>query len=121
MLTERGLVMTHRGTGTAAPGTVIEAAPGQQTGLLLGDDAEVSVLMAEVDAILCAASVTLLRRPPAPPVAGCALLGPRSPGRSWEVCAPPWRAPAPNVRAVQRSPPRRPSANPDDTTMEKGR
>ncbi|WP_155764499.1 hypothetical protein [Mycobacterium intracellulare] len=121
MLTERELVTTHCGTGTAAPGTDTEGSPDRQTGLLLADDPEVATLIAEVDAILCAASVTLLRRPPAPPVVGCALLGPRSPGRSWEVRAQPWRAPASNVRAVQRSPPRRPSAKPGDTRMEKGR
>jgi len=96
MLTERGLVLAHRSTGTASvPATVTEASSDQQTALVLDDVPEVSVLIAEVDAILCAAAVTLLRRPPAPPVAGCALIGPRSPGRSPEICAQPWNAPAP--------------------------
>lgn len=57
-------------------------------------DAEVAELIAEVEAILCAA-VAVDRRPSTPPVAACVPLRPR-------------RGPAHQVRAVQRSPPASP-------------
>lgn len=57
-------------------------------------DADVAELFAEVDAILGAAVATA-RRPSAPPVRSCVLLGP-------------WHGPAHPVRAVQRSPPTSP-------------
>ncbi|MCV7005045.1 MULTISPECIES: hypothetical protein [Mycobacterium] len=57
-------------------------------------DAEVAELIAEVDAILCAA-VAVARRPPAPPVTA-------------SVALRPWHGPAHSVRAVQRSPPASP-------------
>lgn len=57
-------------------------------------DADVAELIAEVDAILCAA-VAVDRRPSAPPVTPC-----DPPGS--------WHGPAHPVRAVQRSPPASP-------------
>ena len=57
-------------------------------------DAEVAELIAEVEAILCAA-VAVDRRPSTPPVAASVPLRPR-------------RGPAHRVRAVQRSPPTSP-------------
>lgn len=57
-------------------------------------DAEVAELIAEVEAILCAA-VTVERRQSTPPVAARVPLTPR-------------RGPAHRVRAVQRSPPASP-------------
>lgn len=102
MLTEGGLVMTRCSTvASPAPGTAIQD---QQAPLLL-DDPPVATLIAEVDAILCAAAEALLRRPPAPPVVGCALLGPRSPGRSWQIPARPRTGPVRDVFAVERGPP----------------
>ncbi|OBB98655.1 hypothetical protein [Mycobacterium sp. 852002-40037_SCH5390672] len=99
--------MTHGSTGAPpAPCVVTERPADKQEALPLDADQELFVLIAEVDAILCDAAATLLRRPPAPPVTGCALLGPRSPGRSWKLPAQHWNAPAPDVRAVQRGPPR---------------
>lgn len=97
MLTEGGLVMTRCSTvASPAPGTAIQD---QQAPLLL-DDLPVATLIAEVDAILCAAAEALLRRPPAPPVVRCALLGPRSPGRSWQIPARPRTGPVRDVFAV---------------------
>jgi hypothetical protein len=57
-------------------------------------DAEVAELIAEVEAILCAA-VAVDRRPSTPPVAAWVPLRPR-------------RGPVHRVRAVQRSPPASP-------------
>lgn len=73
----------------------------------------VIALFADVDAILCAAAARLVRRrrPPAPPVTGCARPEPWSAGRSWQGSAAWWRVPAHPVRAVQRSP--RPSEQTD--------
>lgn len=106
MLTERGLAATHCSTGTAEAGpTATEGLEVRPVALLLDDGPELSGLIAEVDAILCDAAASLLRPPASRKVAGCALVLPRSPGRSWAVSVQPWRAPAPEVRAVQRSPP----------------
>lgn len=103
----------HCSTGAAAAHSAgTGAAPEQQLALLPDVDPETLVLIAEVDAILCAAEATLLRRPPAPPVTGCARLGPRLPGRSWLVDAQPWSAPPRTVRAVQRGPPHRNTRQP---------
>ncbi len=66
--------------------------------------ADVAALFAEVDAILCAASDPA-RYPPAPPATGCALMRPRSAGRSWSALVGPWAGPVHPVWAVQRSPP----------------
>lgn len=70
-------------------------------------DPEIAALIAEADAILCAALARLRRLPPAPPVTGCALVQPQSTGRSCEAPARPRRGPVHPVRAVQRGPPRR--------------
>ncbi|OBH53559.1 hypothetical protein [Mycobacterium sp. E2479] len=101
MLTERLLVMTHNGTGAGAvpDGSMVQAAA------LVDEGSALSVLIAEVDAILCDAAASLLCPPPSPPVAGCALAGPRTSGRFRVISGRPWTAPAPDVRAVQRSPP----------------
>src|SRR5690242_13846017 len=102
MLAERGLVMTHCSAGAPlAHGGVTEG-----LAVLLDEGSELSLLIAEVDTILCDAAATLLRSPPPPPVTGCALAGPPSPVRSRAMSVRPWSAPAPDVRAVQRGPPR---------------
>jgi hypothetical protein len=67
-------------------------------------DPDTAALIAEVDAILCAA-LTPARRPPAPPATGCALVEPRSAGRSSGALVRPRRGPVQPVRAVQRGPP----------------
>jgi hypothetical protein len=67
--------------------------------------ADVAALIAEVDAILCAESFPV-RRAPAPPVTGCALMGPGRPIGLVERDPGAWQRPARSVRAVQRSPPR---------------
>lgn len=63
-------------------------------------------LIAEVEAILCDAAARLRRPPPSRQLIGCALAAPRSPGGPWAVSLQPWSTPPPDVRAVQRSPPR---------------
>jgi hypothetical protein len=109
--------MTHCSTGAAvAPRAVTEGFTVRPDALLLDDGPELSGLIAEVDAILCEAAASLLRPPPSRRLAACALVVPRSPGRSWAVSLQPWRAPTPEVRAVQRGPPRATSANNGDTT-----
>src|SRR5436305_12610719 len=91
-------------TRTAAPAD--SDSPADRTRDELRAVPEEIALFAEVDAILCAAErVRWIRRPPAPPVAGCALSGPRSAGRSWRKWVGRWHAPLHPVRAVQRSPP----------------
>jgi hypothetical protein len=71
---------------------------------ILDLDPDVTALIAEVDAILCAA-LTPARRPPAPPVTGSDFLRPdRLDGPAVRRSAT-MRAAVPNVRAVQRSPP----------------
>jgi hypothetical protein len=73
---------------------------------ILDLDPDVAALIAEVDAILCAA-LTSARRPSAPPVAGSDIV---RPGR---LDGPAVRRPTPRsapvhpVRAVQRGPPTR--------------
>jgi hypothetical protein len=65
-------------------------------------DPDVNALIAEVDAILCAA-LTTHRRSLAPSPATGAVRS-RSAGRSCSVLIRPWRRPACAVRAMQRSP-----------------
>jgi hypothetical protein len=107
MLTEGGSVMSHCRT-PAAPalsrGTI--EVPAEQAAPLVFNDPSVVALIAEVDAILCAAARKLLCRPPAPPAIGCALGGPRCAGWSWQVSVDGWRGPAHRVDAMQRGPPR---------------
>jgi len=66
--------------------------------------ADVAALIAEVDAIFCADAFPV-RRPPAPPVSGCALMRPGRQVGLVERCPGAWQQPAQSVRAVQRSPP----------------
>ncbi len=121
MRTERGLVMMQCGRGAAAaPGTVSDGSV-SQAAVLLDEGPELSVLIAEVDAILCDAAATLLRPPPSPQLSGCALVAPPSSGRSYAVSVQAWSAPAPDVRAVQRSPPRATFAKNGDTAFKEGR
>jgi hypothetical protein len=73
---------------------------------ILDLDPDVAALMAEVDAILCAAP-TSARRPPPPPVAGSDIARPgRRDGPAVRRTAP-RPAPAHPVRARQRGPPTR--------------
>ena len=68
-------------------------------------DPSVAALIAEVDAILCAAEAPDRQRP-TPPVIGCALRGPRCAGRSFQKQAtPPRNQPVRRVDPLQRSPP----------------
>jgi hypothetical protein len=69
-------------------------------------DPDVAALIAEVDAILCAA-LSPARAQPAPPATGCAIIEPRSAGRSRGALFRPWSGPVQPVRAVQRGPPNR--------------
>jgi hypothetical protein len=99
--------MTH--LGAVAPAT------GDSVGVLEAEilylDPDTAPLIAEVDAILCA-ELTPTRRPPVPPVTGCALMGPGrlvGPGLRWSALG---RRPAQPVRAVQRSPPTPPQPRP---------
>src|ERR1700742_2556183 len=80
----------------------------------------VAALFAEVDAILCAA-LDPAPCPPAPPATGCALMRPRSAGRSWGALVGPWAGPVHPVWAVQRSPPTLTNPRPRSTTRVKGR
>ena len=85
---------------------------------ILALDPDVAALIAEVDAILCAA-LTPARRPPAPPVTGCAFSRPGrlvGPAVRWSALG---RGPVQPVHAVHRSPPvptapRRKPANPNE-------
>jgi hypothetical protein len=65
---------THLDTSVAPATSEAIDSPDQQA-LHLLDDPDVAALFAEVDALLCAA-LTPVRCSPAPPVTGCALLGP---------------------------------------------
>lgn len=67
-------------------------------------DPDIAALFAEVDALLCAA-LAFTCRPSAPAVAGCALVRPRSAGRSCGAAVRPRGAPLQPVRAMQRGPP----------------
>ena len=83
------------------------AAPGstELAESLILDDLSVVALMAEVDAIPCAAEAPHRHRP-TPPVIGCALPGPRCAGRSCQKQAtPPRNQPVRRVDPLQRSPP----------------
>jgi hypothetical protein len=73
---------------------------------ILALDPDVAALIAEVDAILCAA-LTRARRPPPPPVTGSDFSIPgRLDGPAGRRSAP-RRAPVHPVRAAQRGPPTR--------------
>jgi hypothetical protein len=91
--------------GTAAAPTTSDTI-GTVEPEILHLDPDTAALIAEVDAILCAA-LTPARRPPAPPATGCALVGPRSCGRSCGALVRPRRGPVHPVWAVQRGPPTR--------------
>jgi hypothetical protein len=76
---------------------------------ILDLDPDVAALIAEVEAIVCAA-LTPARRPPAPPVTGSDFLMPgRLDGPAVRRSAP-RRAPVHPVRAAQRGPPTREQA-----------
>lgn len=94
--------MTHIET-VATPATW--PAIGEPEPAIVYVDPEVAALIAEADAILCAALARLRRPPPAPPVTGRALVRPRSTGRSCEAPGRLRRGPVHPVRAVQRGPP----------------
>jgi hypothetical protein len=85
----------------------VPAASGTIDGLefeILDLDPDVAALIAEVDAISCAA-LTPSRRPPAPPVTGGAFVMPGrlvGPAVRWSALR---RGPVHAVHAVQRSPP----------------
>jgi hypothetical protein len=87
---------------TAAPANS-DTIDGPESGILCLDP-DVAALIAEVDAILCAA-LTPARQPPAPPATGCAVIEPRSAGRSCDGLVRPRSGPVQAVRAVQRGPP----------------
>jgi hypothetical protein len=87
--------------GTAAVPAASETIGSLEFEILVLD---VAAMMAEVDAILCAA-LTPARRPPVPPVAGSDIARPRrldAPAVRWSA---PRRTPVHPVRAVQRGPP----------------
>lgn len=96
-------MMTHLGTTIA--GDTIESPELE----ILDLAPDVVALIDEIDAILCAA-LAPVRRPPAPPVTGCALL---SSGRlagpvvRWSALGRRPVQPVSAVRAVQRGPPNR--------------
>lgn len=79
--------------------------PAEQAVPLVFDDPSVVALIAEIDAILCAAAQRLGCWPPAPPAIGCALSRPRCAGRSWQEAVRSWRPPVYGIEAVQRGPP----------------
>jgi len=87
----------------AAPDTIAPEELAQSLGV--DDPTMVIALIAEVDAIFCAAEAPC-RRQPTPPAIGCALLGPRCAGRSLEyTCRRQRRGPVRRMTPVQRSPP----------------
>jgi hypothetical protein len=92
------------------PSTVAEPTTSDAIGAvepeILHLDPDIAALIAEVDAIL-SSTRTPARRPPAPPATGCALVGPRSAGRSFDARVRPRRGPVHPVWAVQRGPPTR--------------
>jgi hypothetical protein len=84
-------------------------------------DPDVNALIAEVDAILCAA-LTAHRRSLAPsPATGAARSRSRSARRTHGVLIRPWRRPAYPVRATQRSPPDQPQPRDHGHRPVKGR
>ena len=88
----------------AAPDTIAPEELAQSLGL--DDPTMVIALIAEVDAIFCAAEAPC-RQQPTPPAVGCALSGPRCAGRSLEYSGRRLRrAPLRRMTPVQRSPPR---------------
>ena len=83
------------------------------TTLGMDDPSVVRALIAEVDAIFCAAEAPVCQRP-APPAAGCARRGPWRAGRSCHPASPrPNKVPVPRVDPTQRSPP--PNGSPVET------
>jgi hypothetical protein len=76
------------------------------------DPTGVIALIAEVDAIFCAADAPRCQRP-APPAVGCALRGPWRAGRSSPRPAPrPHTEPVQRIDPMQRSPPMRKTSAP---------
>ena len=94
-------MMTHLGTVVAR--TTSETI-GRAEREILYSDPDTAALVAEVDAILCAALLRA-RRPPAPPATRCAVVRPRPAAQSRGALVGPWRGPVQPVRAVQRGPP----------------
>jgi hypothetical protein len=95
-----------------APPSTTEPDP-LATSLAVDDPSVVLALIAEVDAIFCAAEAPVCQRP-APPVVGCALCGPPRAGRSCHSAST--RAPSEPIRRfdpMQRSPP--PTGNPSNS------
>jgi hypothetical protein len=94
-------MMTHLDTAAVPAGSDATGSPELE---ILDLDPDIAALIAEVDAILCAA-LAPVRRPPAPPVTGCALVRPGrlvGPAVRWSALG---RGPVQPVHAVQRSPP----------------
>jgi hypothetical protein len=79
-------------------------------------DPDTAALMAEVDAILCAA-LARARRPPTPPATERALVEGRSAALVGDALVRPWHRPARRVRAVQRGPPPENNPRPSSTTL----
>jgi hypothetical protein len=96
-------MMTHLETAAAPAASDTTGSPETE---ILYLDPDIAALIAEVDAILCAA-LAPARRLPAPPVTGCALVEPRSAGWSCGALVRPRRGPVQPVWAVQRGPPTR--------------
>jgi len=99
-------MMTHLGA-VAAP-TTSDTIGSPETEILYLDP-DTAALMAEVDAILCAA-LAPSRRPPMPPATERALVEGRSAALVGDALVRPRHGPARPVRAVQRGPP--PENNP---------
>src|ERR1700690_4540441 len=94
-------MMTHLGTVVAR--TTSETIGRAERGIRCSGP-DIAALVAEVDAILCAALLRA-RRPPAPPATRCAVVRPRPAGRTCGALVGPRRGPVQPVRAVQRGPP----------------
>jgi hypothetical protein len=94
--------MRHIATAAPATSDTIDSPDSE----ILYLDPDVAKLIAEVDAILCAA-LAPVRQPPAPPATGCAVIEPRLAGRSCGALLRPQSGPVQPVRAVQRGPPNR--------------
>lgn len=87
----------------ATPGTIAPDELAQSLGI--DDPAMVIALIAEVDAIFCAAEAPRCQQP-TPPAIGCALQRPRCAGRSWGPRSRrPHCGPVRRMVPVQRSPP----------------
>lgn len=87
----------------AAPDTIAPDELARSLGV--DDPAMVIALIAEVDAIFCAAEAPRCQQP-TPPAIGCALQGPRCAGRSWwPASRRPHCGPVRRRSPVQRSPP----------------